>query len=305
MRGKLPKTELLVTFEVVARYESYTRAAEELALTQSAVFRQVTALEAFLKTSLFSHAKKRIFLNDAGRHYLSIVKETLNKLERDTNNIMCWQPTVQIIELAVNPTFSTHWLIPNLREFNQLHPGIVVNINSLASVSDFLSREYDAAIMREDFCSPWDGVSCLLEEEILPVCSRSLLSHTVKKISIKELLTDFPLLHQSTRIDGWQEWFALSGISCERVNKGPRFDLISMLIAAVRSNLGVALLPRFSIQNDLDNGNMVIPCDVPVFKGNRFIMTWREDKMYLPKLQIFHEWINKKSALSRQAIPLA
>ena len=78
MRGKIPKTELLVTFEVVARHESYTRAAEELALTQSAVFRQVNALEDFLNTALFNHAKKRIFLNAAGKHYLSIVKETLN-----------------------------------------------------------------------------------------------------------------------------------------------------------------------------------------------------------------------------------
>nr|WP_318384984.1 LysR substrate-binding domain-containing protein [uncultured Enterobacter sp.] len=302
MRGKLPKTELLVTFEVVARHESYTRAAEELALTQSAVFRQVTALEDFLKTALFSHSKKRIFLNDAGRHYLSIVKETLNKLERDTNNIMCWQPTVQVIELAVNPTFSTHWLIPNLREFNQTHPEIVVNINSLASLGDFQSREYDAAIMREDFCSPWGGVVHLLEEEILPVCSSSLLSHTGKRISVEELLNDFPLLHQSTRIDGWQEWFALSGISGQSINKGPRFDLISMLIAAVRSHLGVALLPRFSIQNDLDNGTMVIPCDVPMRTGNRFIMTWREDKMLSPKLQTFHDWVVKKSALSRQAV---
>ncbi len=186
MRGKIPKTELLVTFEVVARHESYTRAAEELALTQSAVFRQVTALEDFLHTSLFNHAKKRIFLNAAGKHYLTIVKETLNKLERDTNSIMTWQPTVQVLELAVNPTFSTHWLIPNLREFNKLHPGIIVNIHSLANIGDFLSREYDAAIMREDFCSPWAEVEYLFEEEILPVCGCGLLSEPGQKLAARE-----------------------------------------------------------------------------------------------------------------------
>ncbi|ECL5981409.1 LysR family transcriptional regulator, partial [Salmonella enterica] len=86
MRGKIPKTELLITFEAVAYHESYTRAAEELPLTQSAVFRQVNALEEFLQTSLFNHAKKRITLNAAGKYYLTIVKETLNKLERDTNS---------------------------------------------------------------------------------------------------------------------------------------------------------------------------------------------------------------------------
>ncbi|STL43505.1 LysR family transcriptional regulator [Escherichia coli] len=186
MRGKIPKTELLVTFEVVARHESYTRAAEELALTQSAVFRQVSALEEFLRTPLFSHSKKRIFLNDAGKYYLGIVKETLNKLERDTNTIMTWQPTVQVIELAVNPTFSTHWLIPNLHEFTKLHPDIIVNIHSLANNGDFLNREYDAVIMRENFCAPWAEVEYLFDEEILPVCSGSLLAMSDQKLSVAE-----------------------------------------------------------------------------------------------------------------------
>lgn len=300
MRGKIPKTELLVTFEVVARHESYTRAAEELALTQSAVFRQVNALEEFLHTSLFDHAKKRIFLNAAGKYYLSIVKETLNRLERDTDTIMTWQPTVQVIELAVNPTFSTHWLIPNLREFNKLHPDIIVNIHSLANIGDFLSREYDAVIMRENFCAPWSEVEYLFEEEILPVCSGSLLTSADQKLSVKELLNEFPLLHQSTRITGWEEWFALSDVTSPLVNKGPRFDLLSMLIAAVRSNLGVALLPRFAIQHDLDSGDMVIPCDVPMRTGNRFIMTWREEKADYAHLQKFRDWLLEKSAVSKE-----
>lgn len=298
MRGKIPKTELLVTFEVVARHESYTRAADELALTQSAVFRQVTALESFLQTSLFNHSKKRIFLNAAGKHYLTIVKETLNKLERDTNMIMTWQPEVQVVELAVNPTFSTHWLIPHLREFNQLNPDIIINIHSLASPGDFLNREHDAAIMRADFCTPWSEVEYLFEEEILPVCSRKLLSYADQKLGVEALLDAFPLLHQSTRINGWQEWFALSGVSSPRVNLGPRFDLLSMLIAAVRSNLGVALLPRFAIQHDLDCGDMVIPCDVPIRTGNRFIMTWKESKSQSMHLNIFREWLLQKSVIS-------
>lgn len=205
MRGKIPKTELLVTFEVVARHESYTRAAEELALTQSAVFRQVNALEDFLNTALFNHAKKRIFLNAAGKHYLSIVKETLNKLERDTTTIMTWQPTVQVIELAVNPTFSTHWLIPNLREFNKLNPDIIVNIHSLANIGDFLNREYDAAIMREDFYSPWSGVEYLFEEEILPVCSRCLLAEPERKTGGKRITKRIPAIapkHAHQRVAG-------------------------------------------------------------------------------------------------------
>ena len=95
MRCKIPKTDLLVTFEAVAQYESYTRAAEKLALTQSAVFRQITALEELLNVSLFHHVRKRIFLNDAGRYYLGLVRDTLEQLERDTQSIMSYQSTQQ------------------------------------------------------------------------------------------------------------------------------------------------------------------------------------------------------------------
>jgi DNA-binding transcriptional LysR family regulator len=78
---------------------------------------------------------------------------------------MSWQPAVQVVELAVNPTFSTHWLIPNLWEFNKLNPDIIVNIHSLANIGDFLNREYDAAIMRADFCPPWSEVDCYLKRD--------------------------------------------------------------------------------------------------------------------------------------------
>ncbi|MBW9309250.1 LysR family transcriptional regulator [Escherichia coli] len=98
MRGKIPKTELLVTFEVVARHESYTRAAEELALTQSAVFRQVSALEEFLHTPLFSHSKNVFFLMMQEVLH-GIVKETLNKLERDTNTIMTGNLQLRLLNL--------------------------------------------------------------------------------------------------------------------------------------------------------------------------------------------------------------
>ena len=302
MRGKLPKTELLITFEAVARHESYTRAAEELALTQSAVFRQIVALEEFLSIELFSHAKKRIFLNEAGKYYLEMVRDTLNKFERDTHAIMTWQPTSRVIELAVNPTLSTHWLIPKLGDFNKSYPDIVVNINSLASVGDFLNRDYDAAIMREDFCAPLAQVESLFEEELLPVCSKTLPGYSGRKITVERLLDNFTLLHQSTRIESWAEWFSLSGISSAQVKLGPRFDLISMLIAAVRSRLGVALLPRFSVQHDLDNGSMVIPCDMPMRTGNRFILTWRDKGIESNGMLLFRDWLLKKSALEQHAL---
>ncbi|KNC89756.1 LysR substrate-binding domain-containing protein [Trabulsiella odontotermitis] len=295
MRSLIPKTELLVAFEVVARHESYTRAAEELALTQSAVFRQVLALENFLQTKLFTHVKKRIYLNDAGKYYLPLVRETINKLEHDTHAIMTYESSsVGVINLAVNPTFSTHWLIPNLPGFNKENPDIICNVHSLSNENDFFKNKYDIAIMREDFCPPCSEVEYLFEEEILPVCSLNLWPHPDKKMSANDLINSFTLLHQSTRINGWREWFVLSGVVTPWVSKGPYFDLLSMLIAAVRSNMGVALLPRFAIQRELNNGTMVVPCEVPQKSGNRFIITWCKENEKSSYIRTFNNWLLKK-----------
>ncbi|EKN3479166.1 LysR family transcriptional regulator [Yersinia enterocolitica] len=295
MRYKIPKTDLLVTFEAVAQYESYTRAAEKLALTQSAVFRQITALEEFLNVSLFHHVRKRIFLNDAGRYYLDLVRDTLEQLEKDTQSIMSYQSTQQVLELAVTPTFSTHWLIPNLSSFNEDHPEIVLNLTALTTGADFLNLKYDAAIMREDFSSPWAQNEHLFEEELVPVCSRMLWRDDKKVMRAEQLMEEFTLLHQTTRLDAWYDWFALSGVNSPKVRMGPRLDLLSMLISAVRSNLGVALLPRFAIHKDLENGDMVIPCDLPMSTGNHFVLTYKDGKRGLRSLQKFSRWIHDKS----------
>lgn len=295
MRYKIPKTDLLITFEAVAQYESYTRAAEKLSLTQSAVFRQITALEEFLNVSLFHHVRKRIFLNDAGRYYLKRVRETLKQMEHDTQSIMSYQSTEQVLELAVTPTFCTHWLIPHLSDFYKKHGEITLNLSSLTSQTDFVSLKYDAAIMREDFCSPWPEHEPLFEEELVPVCSRLLWPDAEKVINAEQLLDKFMLLHQTTRLNTWHDWFVLSGLHSNKAHRGPRFDLLSMLISAVQSNLGIALLPRFAIHKELQNGDMVIPCDLPMGTGNHFILTYKEDSQGLQSLQKFSCWLHEKS----------
>ncbi|WP_145556418.1 LysR substrate-binding domain-containing protein, partial [Yersinia canariae] len=199
------------------------------------------------------------------------------------------------LELAVTPTFSTHWLIPNLSSFHENHPEIVLNLTALTTAADFLNLKYDAAIMREDFSSPWAENEHLFEEELVPVCSRMLWRDDKKVMRAEQLMEELTLLHQTTRLDAWYDWFALSGVNSPKVRMGPRFDLLSMLISAVRSNLGVALLPRFAIHKDLENGDMVIPCDLPMSTGNHFVLTYKDGKRGLRSLQKFSRWIHDKS----------
>ena len=112
MRRKIPGTELLIAFETAARHQSFTRAAEELSLTQSAVCRQISALEEYLGVALFNRIKKRVTLSEAGQLYARQVRENLTRIEHDTLSLMAHRGAGGVLELAAIPTFASRWLIP-------------------------------------------------------------------------------------------------------------------------------------------------------------------------------------------------
>ena len=146
MRRKLPGTELLIAFETAARHQSFTRAAEELSLTQSAVCRQISALEEFLGVQLFNRIKKRVSLSEAGQLYARQIRESLRKIEHDTLSLMAHRGAGGVLELAVIPTFATRWLIPRLGDFKASHPGITLDLATRAEPFMFADTPFDAAI---------------------------------------------------------------------------------------------------------------------------------------------------------------
>ncbi|HFB2115992.1 TPA: LysR family transcriptional regulator [Escherichia coli] len=287
-KRRIPKIEHLITFETVAMYENYSRAAEVLGLTQSAVYRQIQALEDFLQTQLFHHYKRRITLSDEGKKYLSIVKKSLDKLEGDTASFLL-EKNHNVLTLLVNPSFSTHVLIPKLAEFYKHHSDIIIDILSLSDVKDLEDFSFDAVIMREDFSTPFSESEIIYKENIIPVCSSSIFC-SPEKITHYKLANEFVLLHQTTRKNAWTQWFSFFDIHSEKLSRGPHFNLLSMLVTAVLSGLGVALLPKYLIQKYIDNGELVIPCELPENCNDSFIITWKkinESKQLL----LFKEWL--------------
>jgi len=132
MRRKIPSTGALIAFEAAARYQSFSRAAEELTLTEGAISRQIAVLEDYLGVQLFHRVKKRVTLSDIGTAYFIKVKEDLTRLERNTLGAMAYQNGQKFLELAVIPTFTSKWLIPKIAEFSRLHPGITINLSERA-----------------------------------------------------------------------------------------------------------------------------------------------------------------------------
>lgn len=260
MRRKIPPSSTLLCFDAAARHRSLTRAAVELSLTQSAVSRQVLALEEYLGTVLFRRTRHGMELTPAGADYAARVAQRLGALEQDALDIMGAGTPGGDVHLASVPTFAAKWLIPRLGDFARLHPGITVHIDTRTRPFLFAQSALDAAIYAgtPEQLRQWAGTQCvrLLDEEVVVVCHPRLLGR--RKALPAPRLAELPLLQQSTRPEAWSQWFAQAGVDAPRALAGPRHEQFSMTAAAAAQGLGLALVPRLLIEAELARSELVI-----------------------------------------------
>lgn len=289
MRRKIPSTAALVAFESAARHQSFTKAADELALTQSAVCRQIAGLEEFLGIELFRRSRRGVKLTEAGLAYSRKVAAQLDAVERDTLAAM-GQQGAQGLELAVVPTFATQWLVPRLKEFQYLHPEVTVHLTNRTRPFLFADTAFDAAIYFGD--GDWSGTEAhyLMPEEPVPVCSPELLGERAQFAAAE--LANLPLLQQSTRPYAWRQWFVAQGLNVPRDMSGPRYELFSMLAQAALHGMGVALIPPFLIQRELDAGLLVLAHPAALLSSDRaYRLMIPERKVESAALRAFRDWL--------------
>ena len=294
MRRKIPATHTLLCFEAAARHESYTRAAQELALTQSAVSRQVAALEEYLGQALFTRTRHGVVLTPRGREYAAQVRVRLLALERDTLNAMSTQGTRGAVHLAAVPTFATRWLIPHLPQLQALHPDIVVHIETRTRPFLFADTGFDAALYAgtAEQVANWAGTQAtmLVGEEVVPVCAPSLLGPAQRPVS-PHAVAELPLLQQSTRPFGWSQWFDAMGVAAPHALSGPRYELFSMTATAAIHGLGVALVPRLLIETELQRGDLVVACDRPLRGARAYYLVTPTLAKEPAALALFRQWL--------------
>ena len=303
MRRKVPGTDLLIAFETAARHQSFTRAAEELSLTQSAVCRQISALEGNLGVQLFNRIKKRVTLSEAGQIYARQVRENLKRIEHDTLSLMAHRGAGGVLELAVIPTFATRWLIPRLGIFHAAHPGITLDLTTRAEPFMFNDTAFDAAIHDGDPVWPGAITEYLFGEEMIPVCSPSLIDGPMP-IDPAEL-ENLPLLHQSARPDAWRAWFEAAGVANVNAMGGARYELFSMLVVAARVGLGVALVPRFFVLSEIAAGELVMPCSAVLRSQRNYYLVYPENNVGSAPLQTFCHWLREQAEAYREVIDTA
>ncbi|RZF24443.1 transcriptional regulator GcvA [Paraburkholderia sp. UYCP14C] len=289
MRRRIPSIEALIAFEAAARHLSFTRSADELALTQSAVGRQVASLEEYLGVPLFNRVKKRLSLTEIGQIYAKQVRENLARLERDTLAAMAHRDAGGVLEIAVIPTFATRWLIPRLPRFYAEHERVTVNLTTRAEPFLFTDTPFDAAIHFGDPVWPGSCAKYLFGEEMTPVCSPQLLKGRADLQP--DEVANYTLLHQSARPDAWRNWLAQAGIHDADCMRGQRYELFSMLVEAARAGLGIALVPRFFVSHELELGELIVPCDLSLRSDKGYYLVYPECKQNMPLVQAFERWL--------------
>ena len=298
MRRKIPSLQALACFEAAARHESYTRAAQELALTQGAVSRQITALEAFVGVALFRRTRHGVALTERGTEYAAQVAPRLQGLEQDTLEVMASQNSGGSIHMAAVPTFATRWLIPRLSQLKVQHPEITVHIETRTRPFMFADTVFDAALYAgtPEQMSHWAGTRCLrlMSEDMVPVCSPALLGQRTNMAPAD--LAQFPLLQQSTRPDGWRQWFAALGVAAPLALSGPRYELFSMTAAAAAQGLGLALVPRLLIEVELAHAELVIACEQAVTSERAYYLVTPERADERPLMCSFLAWLVQAAA---------
>ncbi|ANY62920.1 MULTISPECIES: LysR family transcriptional regulator [Comamonas] len=306
MRRPIPSTQALACFEASARHESYTRAAQELALTQSAVSRQVIALEEFVGVALFRRTRHGVSLTPAGALYAKKVRGWLQGLERDTLDLMSHQGQGGTVNLAAVPTFATRWLMPRLPLLARQHPDITVHIEVQTRPFLFADTVHDAALYAgtPEQVGNWPGVQVLklMDEDVVPVCSPTVLGKAAARDLGRawqpvapEVLARLPLLQQSTRPYGWQQWFQSVGVDAPRALDGPRYELFSMLAVAASHGLGVALIPPMLVEAELARGELVVACAQPL-RGERSYYLVTPNGTPAPALGLFSAWLCEMAA---------
>ena len=285
-RRLLPSLSSLLALEALDRLGSASAAADELNLTHSAISRQIKVMEGQLGMPLVMRDGVRLKLTPAAREYCETVRATLHELSRASIKLKA-NPLGGSLNLAVLPAFGMHWLAPKLRHFATTCPEVTVNLSSRLRPFDFAREEFDAAIHYGS--RDWQGVHYLhiAEEYALPVCAPNLIH---SPLTAPEQLLDLPLLHLETRPGAWEDWFSHHGLAPDNL-PGMLFDQFSTMAQAAAHELGVAILPLYLAQGEIEAGRLVPAYGKPVRASGNYYLVWPENPPARPALEKFVEWM--------------
>lgn len=301
MRRRLPPLNALRAYEAAARHLSFTRAAEELFVTQAAVSHQVKALEQHLGVKLFRRMNRSLLLTEAGQAYLPAVGRALDLLDEATRRLR--SDDRGTLTVSTLPSFAARWLVPRLGRFFQAHSEIDIRVAPSVALVDFDSDDVDAAIRYGKGQYPGLRVDRLLEEDLYPVCSPRLLDGRPPLREPADLRRHI-LLHDDP--SEWSKWLRAAGVAdVVDASRGPVFTDSSMLIQAAIAEQGVALARHVLAADDVAAGRLVRPFGLSIPADYAYFFVCPETSAERPKIAAFRGWLLREASgeQGRGALP--
>lgn len=300
MSKRLPPLNALRVFDAAARHLSFTKAAEELFVTQAAVSHQMKSLEDFLGLKLFRRRNRSLLLTEEGQSYYLDIKEIFTAINDATRKLQA-RSAKGALTVSLSPSFAIQWLVPRLSGFNQSFPGIDVRIQAVDREEDKLSDDVDVAIFYGR--GNWPGLRTdrLYPEYLLPVCAPALLTGD-RPLKTPADLAKHTLLHDSSRRD-WQAYIRQLDMQQQiNVQQGPIFSHSAMVIQAAVHGQGVALANNVMAQNEIDAGRLVYPFNDVLVSKNAFYLVCHDNQAELGKIAAFRKWILTQAATEQERL---
>jgi LysR family transcriptional regulator, glycine cleavage system transcriptional activator len=299
---RLPPFPELVAFEAVARHSSFTKAAKELCITQSAVSHRVSRLEKFLGSQLLHRTNPGIALTAAGAALLPQIKSALDSLERLSPQ------RERRLRIAAESALCACWLAGRLTAFMHQHPGMSVELVPVDHQRTPIP-EVDVRILWLDAADEPSVATMrpLFVEHVFPVCSPDLVRDLPLQQGTAALAT-LPLIHKSTHTQGewsWSVWLKRLGIAQRSRREGElRFTDMGLMVSAAINGGGVALGRSLLVHDALKDGRLIVPFPTlqPMLSAKRHFARWRRDRLGDPDIEAFVGWLETEAASSIQTV---
>lgn len=289
MRLRLPSLTGLRAFEAAARHLSFTRAADELNVTQTAISHQIRRLEDQLGLKLFVRRHRALALTQAGAAYLPAVSGAFEDLRRATARIAASRDA-GVLTVSTLPTLAAKWLVPRLMEFQGRHPDIEVRLTTSTALVDLRRDDVDLAIRYGH--GDWPGMRAdfLMNDELFPVCAPDYAGRA-GALDRPQDLAGHTLLHVSANPESWPQWLTAAGLPNLEGRRNITFDMQLTAMEAAMDGMGVAIGRSRTVERDLQAGRLVRPFALASPAHAGFYVVTPEEDADVEKIQAFRDWL--------------
>lgn len=295
MNRRLPPLNALRAFEAAARHLSFTRAADELNVTQAAISHQVKALEARLGFVLFRRVNRGLLLTEEGQGLFPVIRNALDALAEGVERVR-QREARGMLTVSVLPSFAVKWLVPRLSHFQERHPDIDLRISASERLVDFARDGIDVAVRFGRGFWPGLRIDHLFEEAITPVCNPAVAARLREPAD----LAGVPLLEEdmilTPELPNWRDWLAAAGVTGVDPSRGPRFSHTHIMLQAAIDGRGVALSQIVLAADDLAAARLVAPFPLRLSTPFGHYLVSPIATAERPRVKAFRDWVLSERA---------